>query len=270
MRTLFKLITKPLGCLFSFVLGLLLLVVLLVVGVVVFVDHFGVEAGSQWVSQRTGFALDVGQQNINLFQGLVDLQKTRVVNSNQFPALDFAEFNQLKVQADPWSLAGGRIVISEAVVDLDSVSLVRNQAGVFNAVAFADALNPPATSSTSGSFTTKQVPPYLIKQLTIRVGTVKYFDFDGHDGQPQSQTVNYAQTFTDVTDFKTQVAPALARKFTPVAVAMIGNAVFNSLVNTNTYLQGAMQASGLAWKTGEQVFQTVGSGVGSALQNLFK
>ena len=120
-------------------------------------------------------------------------------------------------------MVAGRIVISEAVVDLDSVSLVRNQAGVFNAVAFADALNPPATSSTSGSFTTKQVPPYLIKQLTIRVGTVKYFDFDGHDGQPQSQTVNYAQTFTDVTDFKTQVAPALARKFTPVAVAMIGN-----------------------------------------------
>jgi hypothetical protein len=202
MRFLARLIKKPLGCLLSLLVGLLLLVVMIGVVGVLLADHFVVDIATHELQQRTGFGVTVGQQEVGLVHGLVDVHDIQITNPSRFASPDFLKLNELKLKLDPGSLRGPRLLVDEVVVDLDSLAIVQDKDGEFNFEAIQKALtSAPVTAPAVGPKTTDATtPPFTIKQLTIRLKTTEFFDFQSGDGQPKTITVNYEQTFNNVTE----------------------------------------------------------------------
>ena len=75
---MFKLITKPLGCLFSLFFTLLVLLALFVVAVVLGVDHFAGDAAVYAVKMRTGFTMAYATQDVDILHGLVAVSYTHL------------------------------------------------------------------------------------------------------------------------------------------------------------------------------------------------
>ena len=270
MRFLFKLITKPIGCLFSLLFSLVFLVVVVVVGGVMVVDHYAGDIAAGIVKTKTGFDLTYAKQEVNLFKGLVDFQGMKLTNSSHFPVPDFVELNQFKTAVEPRSLFGDRIVVDEVVVDLKNVTIVKTADGAYNAKAFADALKAgvpasqsPAAQQKPGASGSSRIPPFIIKSLTIKIGTIDYCDYSSGSGKPKVYTVNYSRTFTDVTDVKA-LAMALAKDFSGLGMEFMANMIVSSLTDFNTYLDLANNVLNGVGAVGGQLLDTGTSTVNGA------
>lgn len=281
MRFLFRLITKPIGCLFSLLFSLVILVVLLAVGSVLVVDHYAADLAGAIVKEKTGFGLTYATQEVNLFKGQVDFQGLKLTNANAFPVPDFVEFNEFKTAVEPRSLLGDRIVVEEVVVDLKNVTIVKTADGTYNAKAFADALKAaiPATQSASaqakpGASGSSKVPPFIIKTLTVKISTVNYCDYSSGSGSPRVYHINYSRTFTDVTDIKS-VAMAMAQDFAGFGMTFMADMIVSTLTNFNTYLdlandifKGAGQIGGKVLDVGQGVINGAAKGAGGLLKSV--
>ncbi len=196
-------IKKPLGCIFSLIIGFFLLVIVCgVVGVIV-ADHFAVGIAGKILQERSGFTMSVAKQDISILSGAVDLQGLKIENPDRFAAKDFVSLNEVKAKVEVMPLLKKQIVVDEIVVDLDCLSVVENKDGEYNFVALQKSLMPPKTgteATAANKAAGPSIPPFTIKKLTIRVHTAKYFDFASGDGKPRVYNLNYDKTFTDVTD----------------------------------------------------------------------
>jgi len=281
MRFLFRLITKPIGCLFSLLFSLVILVVLVAVGCVLVVDHYAADIAGTFLKEKTGFELSYAKQEVTLFGGLVDFQGLRLTNSSEFPVPDFVEFNEFKAAVEPRSLLADRIVVDEVVVDLKNVTIVKKADGTYNAKAFADALKAaiPANQSAAaqqkpGASGSSKVPPFIIKTLTVKIGTVDYCDYSSGSGSPKVYNINYSRTFTDVTDVKT-VATAMAKDFAGFGMTFMADMIVSTLTNFNTYLDlangvlnGAGQVGGKVLDVGQGVVNGAAKGAGGLLKSI--
>jgi len=281
MRFLFRLITKPIGCLLSLLFSLLILVVLAVVGLVVAVDHYAGEIASTFVKEKTGFELTYASQDVNLFKGLVDFQGLKLTNSSHFPVPDFVDMNEIKTAVEPRSVFGDRIVVDEVVVDLKNVTIVKMADGTYNAKAFADALKAgiPATQSAAaqekpGASGSSKLPPFIIKSLTIKIATVQYCDYSTGSGKPRVYNINYSRTFTDVTDVKA-LAMELAKDFSGYGMEFMADMIVSTLTNFNTYLDlannvlnGVGQVGGKVLDVGQGVINGAAKGAGGLINKI--
>jgi uncharacterized protein involved in outer membrane biogenesis len=272
---MFKIITKPLGCLFSLIFSLLVLVVIVVVGAVVVIDHFAVPGVAALVKEKTGFTMTVGKQDVNLFAGSIDLQGLTITNSSRFAVPGFVDLNEFALQVSLKSLLSDRIDVGTVLVDLKDVTIVKAADGSYNAKVFADALKAaiPASQSTSaqekpGASGSSKVPPFIIHSLTIKIGTVQYCDYSSGSGTPKVYTVNYSRTFTDVTNLNA-LALALGKDFTGMGMEFMANMIVSSLTNLNTYLDLANGVLNGAGQAGTQLLN-VGQGAAKGTGDLLK
>jgi uncharacterized protein involved in outer membrane biogenesis len=218
---------------------------------------------------------------VNIVGGLVDFQGLKITNSNQFPVPDFVELNEFKTTVEPRSLLADRVVVSEVVVDLKNVTIVKTADGVYNARAFADALKAaiPASQSAAaqqkpGASGSSKVPPFIIKTLTVKIGTVDYCDYSSGSGSPKVYNINYSRTFTDVTDIKA-LAMQVAKDFSGYGMEFMANMIVSSLTSFNTYkdlandvLNGVGQVGGQVLDTGQSVINGAAKGTGGLLKTI--
>jgi hypothetical protein len=227
-------IKKPLGCAFSLLVCLFLL--LLVVGIVsvVVVDHFAVNIVAHELQQRTGFTLTAGQQDISALSGAVDLHDLEVTNPDRFAARDFLKFNEIKIKAEPTSPLHKRVIVDEIVVDLDSFAMVYNKDGSLNLMALKDGLMGSAPAA-----------PFTVHSFTLKIKSVKLIDFKSNGGKPQIMNVNYSRTFTDVdeTNYPT-VAVQIGLDLKSAGFSFLANALANELLDPGTYFDAAKGLSG--------------------------
>ncbi|MGA2052554.1 MAG: hypothetical protein ABSH19_04505 [Opitutales bacterium] len=269
---MFKIITKPLGCIFSLIFSLLVLAVVVVLGGIVVIDHFAVPGAAALIKEKTGFEMTYASQDVNLFAGSIDLQGLTITNSNQFPTPGFVDLNQFTSAVELGSLVSDKVVVDTVVVDLKDVTIVKTSDGVYNAKVFADALKAmvPASQSAAaqqqpGASGSSKVPPFLIKSLTIKIGTVQYCDYSSGSGTPKVYNINYSRTFTDVTNLNA-LALALGKDFAGMGMEFMANMIVSSLTNLNTYvdlangvLNGAGQVGGQILNVGQGAAKGAGS-----------
>ncbi len=247
--SLFKtFIKKPLGCAFTILAGLfLLLLVLGIVGVVI-VDHFAVSIAAHELQQRTGFTLTAGQQDISALSGAVDLHDLEITNPDRFAAKDFLKFNEIKIKAEPTSLLHKRIIVDEVVVDLDSFAMVRNKDGSLNLLALKDGLMGPAPATPAATGTKSSspaIPPFTVHSFTLKIKSVKLIDFKSNGGKPQIVNVNYSRTFTDVDETNyTTAAVQIGLDLKGAGFSFLADALANELLDPTTYLDAAKGIGG--------------------------
>jgi len=192
-------IRKPLGCIFKIVGALLVLLVLAGTVGVFLANHYAIPMASEVLKQRTGFTMTASKQDISVLSGAVDLQDFLVLNPDRFTTKEFVDLKEFKMKVEPASLLGKQIVIDELVVNLDSFAVVQSKDGEYNFEALQKGLIGGAGATTASGKAGSAIPPFIIKKLTLRIGSAKYFNYKIGDGKPKLYNLNYERTFTDVT-----------------------------------------------------------------------
>ena len=253
------LVKKPLGCLFTILAGLFLLVIVFgVVGVMV-VDHFAVNIASHVLKQRSGFAMSAGQQDISALSGAADLHEFEITNPDRFAAKEFLKFNEIKVKAEPTSVLHHRLIVDEMVVDLDSFAMVRNKDGSLNLLALKDGLMPPAAAPAAGK-SGRAIPPFVIHSFTLKIKSIKLLDYQSNGGNPQLVQVNYSRTFTDVDETNySKVAVQIGLDLKGAGFSFLADALANELLDPGTYLELAKGVGGAVLNGAGAVLNGAGS-----------
>ncbi len=251
--------------------GLLVLGLMAAVVGLMLLNNYASDIVSVAVKKQTGFPVSVGQQVVSLWSGAVDFRNLQIMNPSHFADPSFLHFNEFKTKVDLWSLTGNRIVINELVLDLDSITVVQPKGGnvsQMNVSEFVAGLSGDSAGAAPGQAAARTPPPFIIKKLTIKIGTVKYLDLAKSATQPQVYSLNYNRTFTDVTDVNA-LRVALAKDFAAEGMFFLARGFVQSLLDSKTYGDAALTI----FKTGGQLLdagQKIIQGMGGALNGIFK
>lgn len=196
---------------------LITLIILLLVGVAAWV-FFLPSITASVVQKRTGFALKSDSFSINPLGGGLHITNLQLQNPSTFPKPDFVNLRTLEGKLEVGSLISDRLVIERAVLDLESLSLIRAMDGTLNAKLFTDRLkgdSPAAEPSKDG-----KPKEFLIKHLEVRVAKIRVEDHSGQKPSEREFNVNFAQNYENVTDLKQLASGPALKSLAQVAVAV--------------------------------------------------
>lgn len=207
------------------------------------------------IRSRTGFTLQVDKISVNPFTANARISGLVLENPAGWPETNFVNLRQFQADVDLLPLLGHRFVADEIAVDVAQLTLVRNQDGVLNAMAFKDGLTgrpepgrPPADSGKS--------PQFLIRHLVLKFDKLVYADYSGRRPVVKDYNLNLNRNLANVDSLTKIVSP-----FTGAALGVMSNAVGGLFKVKPDLLEqsvGALQGAGK--KTGEtlkSIFQSL-------------
>ncbi|HMP75834.1 MAG TPA: AsmA family protein [Kiritimatiellia bacterium] len=179
-------------------IGVFVLVVL-VVGLLARNQLIKMEA-RRLIAQQTGFGLEIGSLKTHLWSTRVELENVVVRNPPDFPESTAFEIRRVWVDVDPWALFRRETHLTEMVLDVPRVVVVRNEKGDTNLKRLSAASRPasggtpsaPAPQPRKPEGDAKPVPgptpkeskperPFLIDRMRLKIGTVEYHDYRAPD-----------------------------------------------------------------------------------------
>lgn len=153
------------------------------------------------IHSKTGFNARVDALSVNPFNGRVHVKNFVLTNPDGWPGeKPFVDLRELTVDADLLPLLSGRFEADEVVVDVASVTLVRNQQGALNASVFeqgmkgqgaAPAEQPAAKPAGEG-------PKFLLRRLSLRFDQLTYADYSGRKPSVRDYPLNVNRELRDV------------------------------------------------------------------------
>ena len=229
---------------------LLVLVVVALLGAAAWVFFLPALVVSQ-IQSRTGFLVRIDRLSVNPFTAKFHLAGVVVSNPPGWPVQDFVDLRELKAEASLRSLFTNRLVADEIVVDVARCTVVKNQQGVLNAKAFADAFSKQgSTPGPAGPAQPKSAQKgFLIKHLVLKFDTLVYSDHSGPTPTVKEYNLNLNRDLRDV--------DSVAKLVNPITTASIGvlTDALNGALNGRTDLLKDVAGSikGAGKKTGEKL-----------------
>lgn len=238
-----------------------LIVVLLVLAAALYIGRNyiarqSVEAG---VTKMTGFPLNVGSLNLDLFQNRIAIRDLSLLNPSEFKEPVFVEMPELTVDYDTGSMFSGTPHLPSLVVDLKRIVIVRTKTGDSNAMKLKGALGGSGKSH------------YKIDSLRLKIGTVELYDYKMGDPMKKSIALNLDETyknFTDATDINRLVLLMVLKKAGLPSIGIdlgqlsgslgsITNAAGETIKNlTDTLGKTGAEAAETLKKTGKGLFDS--------------
>lgn len=171
------------------------------------------------IRSRTGFAVQVDQLSVNPFTGKARISGLVLKNPAGWPEAGFVVLRQLRADVELLPLLGDKFVADEIVVDLAQLTLVRNQDGMLNAMAFRDGLtgHPEAGQRPAAS---GKASPFLIRHLVLKFDKLTYADYSGPRPVVTDYTLNLTRDLTNVDSVSKIVSP-----FTGAVLGVMSDAV---------------------------------------------
>jgi len=157
---------------------LLIRVVLVVVALLVilflarnFIARKAVEVG---VTKVTGFPLEIGSVNVDLFGGKLEVKNLKLTNPPEFHGGVFVDMPNLKVNYRTLSMLSSTPHINEIVVNVEQLLLVKDEKGESNANALQAKVSPPAKATPEGTEkpTEEKKAKYQVDVVRAHVGTI--------------------------------------------------------------------------------------------------
>jgi uncharacterized protein involved in outer membrane biogenesis len=161
------------------------------------------------VRDRTGCGAEIAGLYANPFTGRFALHDLVLTNPPAFPRRDFVHVRELRIDARLPALVARRRVIDRAVLDIASLTIVRDRQGRVNVrllergLADAPANRAPAEDG----------PPrrgFLIRHLEVRLDRLVVADYAPGIPLVRELAVNFHHTYTDVTSARQLAAPLAA------------------------------------------------------------
>ncbi len=136
------------------------------------------------VAQQTGFGLSLKKINVGLLSTSLDIQGLRLTNPSDFPEPAAFDIRQVKADYAFGSLFRNEIRLSEVVVDVPLVVVVRKADGETNLQRLSGAARKKSGGGRSepgekapAPAESKPSKPLRMDQVTIRIGTVEIHDY---------------------------------------------------------------------------------------------
>ena len=171
------------------------------------------------IRSRTGFAVQVDKLSVNPLTANARISGLVLQNPAGWPEAGFVVLRQFRADVELLPLLGDKFVADEFVVDLAQLTLVRNQNGMLNAMAFKDSLTghpeagqPPSASGKASSF--------LIRHLVLKFDKLTYADYSGPRPVVTDYTLNLTRDLTNVDSVTKIVSP-----FTGAVLGVMSDAV---------------------------------------------
>jgi hypothetical protein len=199
------------------------------------------------IQSRTGFAVKVDGLSVNPFTANVAVTGLVLKNPAGWPAEGFVDLREFRADAHLFSLFGNRFVVDEIVVDMAQLTLVKNQQGVLNAVAFKEgftgrpAASEPKQSSASQGF--------LIKHLVLKFDKLVYADHTGRRPVIKEYNLGLNRDMRDVDSVQKIISP-----FSGAALGLVTETMGGLFKNNAALLKDAGNTlQDATKKTGEKL-----------------
>jgi len=184
----------------ALVLGLLLLV-----GCILWVVLLPTVVAAA-VRSRTGFAVQVEKLSVNPFVANARISGLVLRNPAGWPEASFLNLRQFRADVNLLPLLADKFDADEIVVDVEQLTLVRNQDGVLNAMAFKDGLtggHEAGSTPTAGG----RKPTFLIRHLVLKFDKLTYADYSGRSPVVKDYHLSLQRDLTNVDSVTKIVSP---------------------------------------------------------------
>ncbi|MDI1320021.1 MAG: hypothetical protein PSW75_07495 [bacterium] len=158
------------------------------------------------IRSRTGFAVQVEKLSVNPFLANARISGLVLKNPDGWPEAAFVNLRQFQADVDLLPLLGDKFMADEILVDIAQLTLVRNQDGVLNAMAFKDGLTGghEAGSTPTGN---AKAATFLIRHLVLKFDKLVYADYSGRRPVVKDYDLNIQRDLTNVDSVAKIVSP---------------------------------------------------------------
>lgn len=200
------------------------------------------------IRSRTGFAVQVDQLAVNPFTGNVAIRGLVLKNPAGWPVAEFVDLREFRAETSLLSLLGNRFIADEILVDVARLTLVVNQQGTLNAVAFKEGLasKKPAGPDRPAA---KAKQEFLIRHLVLKFDKLVYADHSGWRPSVKEYKLNLSRDMRDVDSVTKIISP-----FTGTALGLVAHTLGGMFKGNPDLLQelaSPLQDAGR--KTGEKL-----------------
>ena len=237
-KVLSFLVVRPLWWLCKLVLKITAILVLVILAILATSNIWIPRALKSVVYRNSGFPTTIEKSKGTLFEGRVDLRDLQIKNPYpMFQHNEFININKVVADVDMSTILSRNICFEEVILDLESITLVKNSDGQSNVSYFVEnfkkkfGTNDNNTSnkkqkSKNKNSDTQSSRSIAMQKLYLRIGTVNVIN--EADGTSQTYTINYSKTFSDVTNFKL-VTAQLAVDLSKYGISMLFDSVLSAI-----------------------------------------
>ena len=200
------------------------------------------------VRSRTGFEVQVDKLSLNPFTANVVIRGLVLKNPMGWPRAEFVDLREFRAEASLLSLLGNRFIADEILVDVAQLTLVVNQKGSLNAVAFKEGL-AGKESAGPGKPAGGAKQEFLIRHLVLKIDKLVYADHSGWRPSVKEYQLNLSRDMRDVDSVTKIISP-----FTGTALGLVTNTIgrmFKGSPDLWQELASPLQDAGR--KTGEKL-----------------
>lgn len=198
------LITRPIGCLLSFIGGLVLLCVLLIGLIAWAIKTLMVPAIASEMETVTGYGITMKEHELNFFNMSLEVNDMAITNpATDFSTADFLVVRRLFADMDVEASQGNTIQFSEVDMDIQRLTWVRNENYKINLEHFfSNILTEVAKQWQKNAQADGQVERFVIQKFTFKLDRVKLVTPNA-DGTSTEQVydLNLTYEFQDISSF---------------------------------------------------------------------
>ncbi|WP_309398276.1 hypothetical protein [Cerasicoccus maritimus] len=201
---LFKIVTKPIGCILSLIGGLVVLAVLLIIGFAWAVDEMAPQIAESAITEATGFPTSVKDGSVSFRKQSFTLKDITIDNPEDFADRDFMRIGELTVGLDRKSWDADHIALSEITLIIDELSFSEGNFDMSNLDAFIEAAEENwalvvQQIHAAAAEENQTVPEKIvINQLNFALKRVKLVASAGDETLYRAIDLNYDKSFDNV------------------------------------------------------------------------
>ncbi len=174
----------------TFLKWLVIGVIVLAAALVLARNFIAREAIQVGATKMTGFPLQIGNVNVGLINGQVDVHDIKLMNPPDFPDSRFVDMPELFIDYRLGSMLHGVPHIKNMRINIEQLVVVKTAKGDSNAAKLKGMVSSGGSSSTK----------YQLDLLRVHIGTVTIEDFSRGKPTERKTALNIDATYKDISD----------------------------------------------------------------------
>lgn len=223
---MFRLITKPLGCLLYMAIGLLVLALIGLWGLSWLANRHAMDVVRYALESQTGYTLAYETATPRLWLGDIEVTQLRIFNPSEFAEPSFIEAERIFIDADPLSLLFAKtFLVHEVDITITRLNISFNKLGQSNLTSFLNRRAPPPSpkhaapptasekpspmpaqspkpaalpQETPAALPLPEPPPWRIARLRITLQNIR---ISTATSRGTDIPIQFSQTFEQITDW---------------------------------------------------------------------
>jgi hypothetical protein len=258
---------KPLNWVCSFIFGVVSFIVLLFVAAALCVNFWLPKALPHIVKSDSGFRLEMGKSESNIFTCNFNFYDVSIRNGNHFAVPQFLTMDRFTVDFLLYSLFTKKIVLEDLLLDIPQLTHVKNESGISNVEEF---LRETLTKERKNSTQPQRKKDIYVRHFSLRIGKVIFMDYATNPVKISEVNLDYALEMNDVS--AETLLKKLASDLRSRGGLILMQSLLSSLLNVPDLTEAAqatMKAYGIGKGDGVNKIMDTGKSLLEKIKSLF-